>query len=144
MALRPESWLDKKLLPLDQWDPVMVHQPTPLSISSSSRDVDTLHGYKSSMLTTLTKVLNDSSNGRNEWHEPLFFIIIDYIIPFPLPLIGRHIMTLEHASARGEPRDEQEVSDVTFHNGYYYAGTWQGNIVVSCFEHPVLRYIFFY
>jgi hypothetical protein len=62
------SWLERKLLPLDQWDPIVIHQPTPLSRPSSHhrKDVDTLHGYKSSMLTTLTNVLmNESSNGRN-------------------------------------------------------------------------------
>jgi hypothetical protein len=156
MALEPDSWLDEKLLPLEEWDPIVIHQPTPLSItipssssliSSSSHnnkkksqqyyqrkdDMDTLHGYKSSLLTTLTNVLrNDgSSNGRNEWHEPLLFMIIDYLITFPLPLIGKHVMSLEHASAREKRLDDYFPQKVVSYNGYYYVCAYQTLIVSS-------------
>jgi hypothetical protein len=128
-----DSWLDEKLLPLDKWDPVIIHQPTPLPTSSpnvkSQHQVDTLHGYKSSMKELLANIL--SLNG---WHEPLLIIIIDYITTFTLPLIGRHIMTLEHASARGEGYDQYDSDNVTSQNGYYYL--LYGGIIVSFFDDP--------
>jgi hypothetical protein len=144
MALRndgPDSWLDEKLLPLHKWDPIVIHPPTPLplssklALSSSSKNgdqQDTLHGYKSLMRALLTNIL--SSNG--EWHAPLLMIIIDYIITCTLPFIGQHIMSLEHPSARGERSDRYDPDIVTSHNGYYYVGCYNCRIIVSCFIDP--------
>jgi hypothetical protein len=134
MAFSPDNWLDEKLLPLHEWDPFVIQKPIPLSTTPSSTrspsnasvPADTIHGYKSSLITLLTHILSS-----NEWHQPLLMIIIDYVSTFPLPLIGRHLMSLEHASARGEEYDGYDPRDVAFHNGYYYVEVGKAKIIVS-------------